>query len=139
VRFKPALSMAAMVLALPAVTSAGEPASPAHTIILFGADWCAPCVVELRELPALARAAAPDRVVLAWTDRAARLPAEAVGLGVTQVPVASAREMLARYGERNAGLPLAVMVRGDGAACGRLRKGLSKDGIAALRKSCGEG
>jgi hypothetical protein len=138
-RFKPALAIAAMLLAAPAVTSAGEPVTPAHTIILVGADWCAPCVIELRELPALARAAAPDRLVLAWTDRAARLPAEAVRLGVTQVPLATAREMLARYGEGNAGLPLAVMLRGDGTACGRLRKGLSKDGIAVLLKSCGEG
>jgi hypothetical protein len=138
-RFKPALAIAAMLLAVPAVAPAGQPASPAHTIILLGADWCAPCVVELRELPTLARAAAPLRLVLAWTDRAARLPAEAVRLGVTQVPLATAREMLARYGEGNAGLPLAVMLRGDGTACATLREGLSKDGIAAMLKSCGEG
>lgn len=137
-RFKPTLTAAAVLLAMPAAGSAGGLPAPDHTIILIGADWCAPCVAELRELPALARAAAPDRLVLAWTDRAARLPPEAAQLGVTQVPLVTAREMMARYGEGNSGLPLVVMLRNDGTACGTLREALTKERLALLRRSCAD-
>jgi hypothetical protein len=133
------LAMALTLFAVPTAAAAGEPATPAHTIILIGADWCAPCVAELRDLPALARAAAPARLVLAWTDHSARLPVEAVQLGVTQVSAAMAREMVARYDERHSGLPMAVMLRNDGTACGMLRQRLSREGIAAMLRSCGEG
>jgi thiol-disulfide isomerase/thioredoxin len=129
------LSIAVMLLA----TSAGiaaEPAASARTIILFGADWCAPCVAELRDLPALADAAAPDRLILAWTDRPARVPDKAVRSGVTQVTVARARELMARYGEGNAGLPLVVMLRSDGTPCAIQHRSLSSEGLAALLKRC---
>ena len=130
------LAAAMMLLAMPVDASAEGLATPPHTIILIGADWCAPCVAELRELPSLANAAAPHRLVLAWTDRPARLSPQAAQLGVTQVPLAKAREMMARYGQGNSGLPLVVMLSDDGAACGTLRERLSKEGIAALLASC---
>jgi thiol-disulfide isomerase/thioredoxin len=135
-RFKSILAIASILLAIPADASADGLTAPARTIILIGADWCAPCVAELRELPALAKAAAPNRLVLAWTDRSARLPPEAAQLGVTQVSLAKARELMARYGHGNSGLPLVVMLSNDGTACGTLRERLSKDGIALLLASC---
>nr|WP_166179335.1 hypothetical protein [Altererythrobacter segetis] len=136
-RRKSTLASAMVLLAMPVDASADGLAAPARMIILIGADWCAPCVAELRELPVLANAAAPNRLVLAWTDRAARLPPEAARLGVTQVSLAKAREMLVRFGRGNSGLPLVVMLREDGTACGTLRESLSKEGIAELLASCG--
>jgi thiol-disulfide isomerase/thioredoxin len=46
-----------------------------HRIVLLGARWCAPCMAEYAHLPELVRAAAPDRIVLAWIDRPIAVPA----------------------------------------------------------------
>ena len=122
---------------MPVDALASEPAAPLHTIILFGADWCAPCVTELRDLPKLAEAAAPDRLELAWTDHPARLPAQAVRIGVTQASRIRVRELMMRYGQGNSGLPFVVMLRDDGTRCATLGRRLSEEGITALRKRCG--
>lgn len=132
------LALLWILLALPVAMAAGQVPSQ-RTIILFGANWCAPCVAELRELPDLSTAAAPDRLVIAWTDGAARVPAALTAAGVEQLPQAKARELLLRYGSGNAGLPLVVMTGKDGSRCAMQRRRLTSDGIAALRKDCDAG
>jgi thiol-disulfide isomerase/thioredoxin len=130
------LPIAAVLVCLPAWAFANVPAAHPHTIILFGADWCAPCVAELSKLPSLADVAAPDHLVLAWTDHLARLPDDAAHLGVTRIAPVKARALMVRFGKGNYGLPLVVMLRDDGTRCAMLRQSLSKEGIAALRRSC---
>lgn len=132
-RFSLAFPLAFAILAVPAATAASADALEQREIILFGANWCVPCIEELRDLPELAKAASPDRLVIAWTDGVPRIPG---GLGVERLPREKSRELLARYGSGNAGLPLTVMIGKDGARCAMLRRRLTGGGIAGLRKEC---
>lgn len=117
--------------------SAHAGSEPEPRIVLFGANWCAPCLAELRELPQIASAAAPDRVIIAWIDEGVRISDKAEKAGVMQVSAASARDLMARHGTGNAGLPLAVMLGSDGKRCAMVRRRLDSAGIASLRRECG--
>ncbi len=90
---------------------------PANALILFGANWCAPCLAELRELPALARG----------RGAGACHP----GLARRRAPTALAELAGQRRDERccrgrtgwraaeglSAGLPYAVLLDGEGKRC----------------------
>jgi hypothetical protein len=110
---------------------------PAGALILFGADWCAPCLVELRDLAGLAKAAAPRRIVLAWIDgeaaarRSATLPAN-----VELADPARARFLLDTVARDAAGLPYAVMLDGKGGMCADWRAPLPPEDIGAMRARC---
>jgi thiol-disulfide isomerase/thioredoxin len=80
-----ALSLA-LSLAMPTSALGAEP----HRIVLLGARWCAPCMAEYAHLPELVRAAAPDRIVLAWIDRPIAVPAGLQGQ-VDTLPAPAAR------------------------------------------------
>src|SRR5438128_2656904 len=96
----------------------GLPASdPVSTIYLFGASWCAPCIVELRDLRRIAAATAPDRIVVVW---AASGIARFVLPKIANVAIASDRTaQFARtlWARGNAGLPFSAMVDSRGRKC----------------------
>ena len=135
-RWTSTLRIFVILAAIPALAFAETTSYSGQTIILFGADWCAPCVAELRDLPDLARAAAPDRMALAWTDRMVRISPEVRRLGVTQLSLSRARELLSSYGTGNSGLPLVVMLGEDRKPCAMVRRRLTTVGIMELRNTC---
>jgi len=92
-----------------------EPASSPRRIVLFGAHWCAPCRAELQALPALAAAAAPVPIVLAWIDRPPRT-------AFSQVPAPAARALAKRIAGDGYGLPFAALLDADGTPCA-IRRG----------------
>lgn len=104
-------------------------------LLVFGANWCAPCRAELAELPDLAQAVAPDRLVLAWTDAVPSLPTSLPG-NVTVVTPGEARSKLASYAAINAGLPFSVARDANGRICGSLRRRMSPGDAASLMARC---
>jgi thiol-disulfide isomerase/thioredoxin len=104
-------------------------------LLLFGANWCAPCRAELGELPALALAVAPGRLILAWTDVEPRLQAGHPA-NVRVLSREEARALLGAHASMNAGLPFAVARDVDGKICGFARQRLSPSAAAALVAQC---
>lgn len=106
-----------------------------RTIILFGASWCAPCQTELRQLPALATAAAPDGLTVAWIDRPppSRLVTDNLNVSVLSAGEAG-RKFRAIVGE-NQGLPVSVILEGS-RVCGIRRRPLTLQSLQTLRNSC---
>jgi hypothetical protein len=131
----------AVLLALAGGSVAGAAADgdaplPAGALLLFGANWCAPCLGELRSLPAWGAAMAPAPVLVAWTDRAPpRLwrewPVNARLLGLDE-----ARALLRRMESRTAGLPYVALVDAGGHICADLRGALSPARLAAMKARC---
>ncbi|WP_234149005.1 thioredoxin domain-containing protein [Sphingobium sufflavum] len=107
-----------------------------RTIILFGASWCAPCLVELRNLPKLAAAAAPDRLVIAWTDGAARRLVSVHPANVELVEQDRAQQLLEEMAGDAAGLPYAVMLDGRGKRCAEWRAPLMPPDVSRFRALC---
>jgi thiol-disulfide isomerase/thioredoxin len=106
-----------------------------RTIVLFGASWCAPCRIELRQLSRLAALTAPDRITLAWLDRRPRIPQSGDGIRVL-VP-AEARALFDRV-PGNQGVPLAAMFDGAGRLCAYQPEALHRESLARLRAACGQ-
>ena len=129
-----ALLLLATGAAMP-VRAADQPL-PAHALILFGANWCAPCLAELRSLPLWGAAVAPAPLLLAWTDgQPPRLwrqwPANA-----RLLPPGEAGPLLARIGGRTAGLPYVAMLDDKGRLCAELRGKLSAERLAGMQATC---
>lgn len=122
--------VAACLLAAPA---SAEPAVTGR-LVLLGARWCAPCMVEYRELSPLVAAAAPDRVELAWIDRPMAVPKALVG-SVTSMTPEAARALAERVGGEGFGLPMAVYERG-GRTCRVWKRPLAAGDVAMMRKGC---
>lgn len=105
-------------------------------IVLFGASWCAPCLVEIRELSHLAAAAAPDRLIIAWTDTGADGYLATLPANVERVERRTAQHMLESLGGDAAGLPYAVMLDAQGRRCAEWRAPLKPRDVARLRALC---
>jgi hypothetical protein len=109
---------------------------PPNGLILFGANWCAPCLEELRDLPALARTMAPERIVLAWTDgKPVRLWREWPG-NADVTSVTDAMQAIQRLGGSSAGLPYAVLLDAKGKRCADLRGKLTVARLEAMKARC---
>ncbi|WP_179505577.1 MULTISPECIES: hypothetical protein [unclassified Sphingomonas] len=120
-------------LSAPGAGAAPAPAEQApNRIVLLGARWCAPCMAEYANLPALVRAAAPDRIVLAWIDRPIAAPPGLQGQ-VDTMPPAAARELAERRLGVGFGLPAAVA---SGSACQPWRGPLRPADLPAWRAAC---
>ena len=106
------------------------------TIVLIGASWCAPCLAELRSLSALADAAAPDHIVVAWDDPevARRLASPAAHVEIANL--AAARRWTARYARSAQGLPFSVMINGRAQQCAEWNRQLTAQAIGQMRKQC---
>ncbi len=127
--------MTVLLLAGPAAAS-DDAKLPANALLLFGANWCAPCLEELRNLPALARAAAPSRIILAWTDGAPPRLWREWPANADVTPIADALQAMQRFGGSSAGLPYAVLLDGKGKPCAELRGKLTPDRLETLKAQC---
>lgn len=112
--------------------------SPAQgrTVILFGASWCAPCLVEIRNLSKLAAAAAPDRVVVAWTDGAIRRLVPSPPANVELLEPDRARYLLEEMAGDVGGLPYAVMLDERDQRCAEWRAPLRPTDLHGFRALC---
>lgn len=130
------LSTLGIVIAVTAAAPVAR-AAPAGgaRIVLLGARWCAPCMVEYRALDELVRAAAPDRIVLAWVDRPIPVPPALRGQ-VDAMPAEQALELARAVGGTGFGLPMAVRIPASGAPCRAWRAPLHAGQISALKAAC---
>ncbi|WP_157081220.1 TlpA family protein disulfide reductase [Novosphingobium naphthalenivorans] len=107
-----------------------------HTLVLFGASWCAPCIGELRNLDALAAAHGSGRIVIAWSDAGI----EAIRFDRPEtVEVASmerANRLRAAYAPDIAGYPYAVMLDGQGRSCAQWARSVTPRALAEMRRIC---
>jgi thiol-disulfide isomerase/thioredoxin len=110
-------------------------ANKAGLLVMFGAHWCAPCMIEYRNLPAIAAATAPDRVALAWTDRPISLQ-PSTAANVVSLPADEARRLAQSIAGPGYGLPFSVQYDRNGEVCAVWRKPLDARDIAALRARC---
>lgn len=126
--------LAASLMGLNAIAAqAQEPKD--HVILLFGARWCAPCMAEYRDLPNLARAAAPDNIKLAWVDRPIA-PTVELPSGVGRIPVEEARHIADHVAGVGYGLPFSAMFDAEGHVCAIWRHPLAAADIERLRLLC---
>lgn len=128
----------ALLSAALACSSAGAQPErlPPGALILFGANWCAPCLDELRSLPAYAAAVDPAPVLIAWTDGQPRNLWRQWPENARILPPGSAAALLARTGGKTAGLPYVVLLGRQGQLCADLRGKLNSERLAAMRKQC---
>jgi len=123
------LAIAILFLGAPQVARPDD----TRRIVLFGANWCVPCRMELKDLPELANAASPDQIVLAWIDRSPRVK---LIDGVTVMPRDQAVALFNRISPNGSGLPLAVLFDGEGRPCATLQVRLRIERLAKFRAAC---
>lgn len=123
----------ATICAISAAVAAHAPL-PSRALVLFGAQWCAPCRAELAQLVPIGDALGGEhRIVLAWLDRA---PVIASAPRATTVTPAQATAMAEPLLAQAHGLPFAVMTDDAGAVCALVRGPVHPADIAALRTRC---
>jgi thiol-disulfide isomerase/thioredoxin len=125
------LAAASAMTVSPAAAIAGQ-GHDSSAIVLFGAHWCAPCMGEVRRLPELAAAAAPDHLLLAWVDR----PVGAPPTNVESLPPEAARGLAHSLMGDGYGLPFSVMFDARGGVCAVRRSPLDPAAIASMRSQC---
>jgi thiol-disulfide isomerase/thioredoxin len=126
-------------IAAGSASAAETPAFPRDAVVLFVADWCAPCRGEVARLPEIAAAAAPRRVLVASADppaRAARLlrgvPAEQRWAPNPDTYRQVRRDLLDLY----PGLPLSLVTDVAGRRCATGRLPLDAARTRALLAAC---
>jgi len=128
------MSAAVLSMALPPPLQAQSEGS-GRRIVLWGARWCAPCMVEWRDLPRLAATLAPDRIVLAWVDRPIPVP-PVLASQVSTMPALEARALAMRYGGQGFGVPMAALIDAHGEACPVWRRALRPEDVAEFYRMC---
>lgn len=113
-----------------------SPPKSVGRIVLFGANWCAPCMVELRKLDLIVTLAGTRRVVIAWLDQAPDLPLQSDRRTFDVLSPKSARAMYRSYGEGNAGVPLTVALDSRDRRCGIVNAPLTGEAIGKLLSGC---
>lgn len=116
----------------------GRPSSdgPGREVVLFGASWCAPCIVEMRDLRPIAAAAYPDRIVIVWEDEGlARLALPAL-VNVEVAAPTRARRLAAELASRRTGLPYAAVVTASGQRCAEHRGRVTPDVVTGMKLAC---
>jgi hypothetical protein len=114
-----------------------EPGNNAGLTILFGARWCAPCMAEYKNLPALVAAAAPDRLALAWIDQPIAPPSQGAP-NVLSLPASEARHLAYKVAGAGYGLPFSVKFNLKGDVCAIWRAPLGAEDFAVLRARCAQ-
>lgn len=130
------MSIALVAVMATGGAGAGDRADAARRLVLFGAHWCAPCTIELRDLPAIAAAAKPEEnVVLAWIDAPPSVPASLAGK-VEALRPDHAQRLAERVLGEGYGLPSAAMLDAEGRACAVWRAPLRDADVQVLRGRC---
>jgi thiol-disulfide isomerase/thioredoxin len=112
---------------------------PHPAILLFWADWCAPCRNEVRLLPELTNAAAPLPVIVVPVDASQRTQHLLQALDPAQVAyvVSGGQGLLNALARDPAGLPVAVALSAVGEACAVKLGALSPSEAKAWASTCG--
>ena len=108
------------------------------SVLVFWRTDCAPCLLELRNLPQLERAARPGRLVLIALQPRQELEQGLKGLGPVQTwrAIEDPANVLIRFGGKPPALPLAVALDPLGKVC-RVRHGLlGRNIVAEWIKAC---
>jgi hypothetical protein len=92
-------------------------------------------MAEVRDLGALAAAAKPDRLVLAWIDKPLPVPQNMSGT-IEVLPSSEARGLAGRWLGEGFGLPAALMIANQQSTCPPWRASLKPRDIITLRKIC---
>lgn len=118
---------------------AGYPATlPAPAVILFYANWCAPCRVEIRSIDDLARAAGPIPVIIVPWDMGlqTRQALRTIHPSRIRYIPGGAYRLMTRLAGPTASLPLAIALNAKGEPCNVQRGGLEAPAIKALLAAC---
>lgn len=126
-------SLALFLLSAP-VAQADTPEWPRNRVVLFGANWCAPCLVELRRLDELKATAHPRGLLLGWIDSIP--PADARRQDVPSLSPAGAKRLFEALAGQSTGLPTAVITDEAGRPCAIRRGPLRPEMLPAMNRSC---
>lgn len=131
------LITAFLIAAVPAL-GAEAPPLPTRTLILFVADWCAPCHAEVARVPAIAAAAKPWRVRVTSGDaNPSHRLLQHVAVDQRWTPDAHTAALLRdELLSRTAGLPFAVALDGNGRVCAESAHALDAERTAMLLARC---
>jgi len=127
---------AGAVLSAPQQVPGGRVVGPPSALILFGANWCAPCLAELRVLPDLAASVAPGRIMLAWTDAKPATLWPSWPANAEIMPRTDALRLMSELNQESAGLPFAALLDPSGRICSVWRGKVTQERITALKARC---
>lgn len=117
----------------------GRPAElPAPAIILFYANWCAPCRVEIRSIDALARVADPVPIIIVPWDGEPRTRQALRGVQPSRIRYATggAYRLMTKMAGPSGSLPVVVALDTKGELCNVQRVGLEASAIKAFLTPC---
>lgn len=117
----------------------GRPAiMPSPAIILFYANWCAPCRVEIRSIDDLARAASPVPVIVVPWDAEARTrqALRNVAPAYLRYATGGAYRLMVKLAGPSGGLPVAVALDTEGKPCNIRRQALEASTVKAFLNRC---
>lgn len=127
---------ASAALSAPEKVLGGRVVGPPSALILFGANWCAPCLAELRVLPELATSVAPGRIMLAWTDAKPATLWSSWPANADIMSRVDALRLMSELNQESAGLPFAALLDASGRICSVWRGKMTQERITILKGRC---
>lgn len=121
------------------VDGEGRPAElPAPAIILFYANWCAPCRAEIKSIDDLARAASPVPIIVVPWDAESRTRQALRDVQPSQIRYATGGgyRLLAKMAGPSGGLPVVIALNAKSEPCIVRREGLVASAIKGLLGAC---
>lgn len=131
---------AALYVAAP-VAAAVPVQWPRNALVMFVAEWCAPCIDEMRRVNELERAAAPRRLVVVSLDQQPQLLVirRQLERQDDRISAAAGWKLLGALADGDAaGLPVSVMVNEHGRICATHAAAVTAADVAAMLTSCEE-